>query len=264
MSRASSPEWQQHVDDGSDSDCSNDSDCADSDSHDTLEEYHHEGTPSHAMPYMRNKYRWVVHDFATIHTMLQGLKPAGGEIAAHTMSLFEHRMKRRELWKFSTEFRIATYELKELQITHRKSKGMDQVQALHIQNKINQCASGMVDYRLLLLGGLPNDVRGNEDSLNELMSTLLWNQEHEKLMHTVQSTSEYRNALQRIGRQELNAAGYLPRPLCDANTPAHMRILINILGVGVAVRMMRDNVSAQSAVECVLRAKLLDAVFFFG
>jgi len=258
MSRAFSPEWQQHVDDGSDSDC------ADSDSHDTLEEYHHEGTPSHAMPYMRNKYRWVVHDFATIHTMLQGLKPAGGEIAAHTMSLFEHRIKRRELWKFSTEFRISTYELKELQITHRKSKGMDQVQALHIQKNITQCASGMVDYRSLLLGGSPHDVRSNEDSLNELVSTLMWNQEHEKLMHTVQSTSEYRNALQRIGRQELDAAGYLPRPLCDANTPAHMRILINILGVGVAVRVMRDKVSAQSAVECVLRAKLLDAVFFFG
>jgi len=264
-----SPQWEQHINDGGDEDsddgcCSNNSDCSESGSQDCLEEYYHEDTPSHAMPYMLNKYRCVVHDYKTIHTMLRGLKNVNGQISAHTMNLLDLRMKRRDLWKFSTQFRISTYELRELQITHCKSKGMDQTQALGIQNSMKSHDASVFDIRSLLLSGSPNYVREDEGNLKELTSTLLWNQEHEKLVHTVQRTPEYRSALQTISPEDLNAAGYLPRPLFNTQTPDHMLIFMNIIGVGVAVRMMRDNVSAQSAVELLLKAKILDAVFFFG
>jgi len=203
----------------------------------------------------------VEYNSTTKEDIIRALQNEAGHISLAQEALLEHRFDMKQLWRYGTTIRLHQCEMQLEQILHRVRKGLSQDQAI-IQRATNDI--GFISMGAFIFDGSTNDIRGHHEEMHKFLAKTNWCADFQAEISAIKQDPEFTEIWDQVGREQMDALFFLPRPLDDISTPRHVIMMHSVLGTFAAIRMKRDRVDAKTAHDIVMGSKGIDARHFFG
>jgi len=198
----------------------------------------------------------VEYNATTKENIILALQNEAGHISMAQEALLEHRFDMKQWWRYGTTIRLHQCEMQFEQILRRVRKGLSQDQAI-IQRATNDL--GFISMGDFILDGSKNDIRGRHDEMYKFLAKTNWCADFQAEISAIKNDAGFTEIWDQVGREQMDALFFLPRPLDDVNTPRHVVIMHSVLGTFAAIRM-----DAKTAHDIVMASKGMDARHFFG
>jgi len=166
----------------------------------------------------------------------------------------------KKVWRNATTLRKQMCEMQREQLLNRVVKGMSLKQAMIDRDSLD----GGFSIGAFLFDGSNNDIRRDDAKRKRLFAQLSWSHLFEGEVLKITESAEFVHVWKEINENDMDEAIYLPRPRDVARIERQMHIIKSIVSTFAAIRMMRDNISAQAARDIVMRCKGINARVFFG
>jgi len=203
----------------------------------------------------------VEYNSTTKEDIIRALQNEAGHIGLAQEALLEHRFDMKQWWRYGTTIRLHQCEMQLEQILHRVRKGLSQDQAI-IQRATNEI--GFINIGAFIFDGSANDIRGHHNEMYKFLAKMNWCADFQAEIYAIKIDAGFTEIWDQVGREQMDAFFFLPRPLDDINTPRHVVMMHSVLGTFAAIRMKRDGVDAKTAYDNVMASKGFDARHFFG
>jgi len=198
----------------------------------------------------------VEYNATTKEHIILALQNEAGHISMAQEALLEHRFDMKQWWRYGTTIRLHQCEMQLEQILRRVRKGLSQDQAI-IQRATNDL--GFISMGDFILDGSKNDIRGRHDEMYKFLAKTNWCADFQAEISAIKNDAGFTEIWDQVGREQMDALFFLPRPLDDVNTPRHVVIMHSVLGTFAAIRM-----DAKTAHDIVMASKGMDARHFLG
>ena len=203
----------------------------------------------------------VEYNSTTKQHIILAVQNEAGNISLAQEALLEHRFDMKQWWRYGTNIRLHQCEMQLEQILHRVRKVLSQDQAI-TQRATNDI--GFISMGAFIFDGSANDIRGHHDEMHKFLAKTNWCADFQAEISTIKNDAGFTEIWDQVGKEEMDALFFLPRPLDDVNTPRHVVMMHSVLSTFAAIRMKRDGVDAKTAHDIVMASKGMDARHFFG
>jgi len=202
----------------------------------------------------------IDYDKYELEEIMIAFSDDAGEIGELHKYAIDLNFSRKQLWKNATTLRKQLCEMQREQLVNRVLKGMSLKQA------VTEIDSLVVGFNLcaFLFDGSRNDIRFEHAKRIKLFAQINWNHLFEREVIVITESQAFINAWGEVNEKEMDEAIYLPRPRNDSRIERQMHIIKSIVSTFAAIRMMRDNISAETARDLVMKCKGINARVFFG
>jgi len=202
----------------------------------------------------------IEYDKDGLEEMLLAFRDDAGEIGELQKKMIYRNFASKQVWKNATTLRKQLCEMQREQLVNRVLKGMSLKQAVTDVDNI------VVGFSLcaFLFDGSRNDIRRDDAKRKRLFAQINWSHLFERELLTITGSQAFINAWAEVKEKEMDEAIYLPRPRNVARIERQKHIIKSIVSTFAAIRMMRDNISAETARDIVMKCNGINARVFFG
>ena len=203
----------------------------------------------------------VEYNATTSEQIILTLIDEVGHMSNAQILLLKHRFDTKQWWRYATTIRLHQCEMQLEQVLHRVRKGLSEDQAI-LERATNEL--GSISMGAFIFDGSANDIRGHHDEMYKFLAKTNWCADFQTEISAIKNDAGFTEIWDQVGREQMDALFFLPRPLDNVNTPRHVVMMHSVLGTFAAIRMKRDGVDAKTAHDIVMASKGMDARHFFG